>query len=433
MTYLVTGITGTVVPVIVEDLLRKDPAADFYFALRKDSAGNGIADRFEAVVATLDLEPAERERLRAHSRLVEIDIAREGLGIEPALRAEIVARVDRILHGAADVRFDQPYDAIRVPNLVFVQQVYALFAGIRDSRAARRLAPPVLYCLSTAYAYGNVEGPIPENYPDFHPGPPENSYARSKAEARQFLLERIRRCDDRIVLIEPTIIGGAASTGRTRAYHLHYLLLMLGYLGRLPFLCAPENRLDIVPVDWVAAVTSDVITRGEMRQGSLRLASGDDAITIRELHDAAYSWYVEHDPVPDHVIPKIRFIPTWCLPPVIAVARHSLALLHAVGRRPGVRRRAKEIAMLEGYLPYMTCGKHFENARSTALIRHYTGCGPAPRLQDRVDHDGRVVARGYLEKVLADTLATGWGGLVDFARLRGSARPRAVPPRVAPP
>ena len=68
MIYLVMGITGTVVPVIVEDLVRKDSDGVFYFALRKDAAGTDIAERFEAVVSTLELEPAELDRLRTRSR-----------------------------------------------------------------------------------------------------------------------------------------------------------------------------------------------------------------------------------------------------------------------------------------------------------------------------------------------------------------------------
>ena len=424
MIYLITGITGTVVPVIVEDLLRKDTAAVVYFALRKDTAGTNIAERFERVVTTLGLEPAERELLRTRSHLVDIDVTREGLGIEPRLRAEIVARVDKILHGAADVRFDQPYDSMRIPNVVFAKQVYALFAEIREARAAGRRESPTLYYLSTAYAYGVYPGPIPEDDRDFRPGPPDNSYAQTKAEAKHFMLDKIRRLDAPILIIEPTIIGGSSQTGRTRAYHLHYLLLMLGYLGKLPFLCSPDNTLDIVPVDWVAAVISDVIIRSELRQGVLRLASGADAITVRQLHDAAYPWYSRHDPVPGHVIPKIRFVPAWSLPPMVALAGHAFSLRYAIGRRPAHRRRARQLAMLQGYLPYVVRTKRFENERSTALIQRYTDCGPAPRLQDVVDQEGQVVERGYYDKVLADTLATGWGGLVDFARV---SRRRAAP------
>ncbi len=417
--YLVTGITGAVVPVIVEDLVRKDPEAFFYFALRRDTAGTAIAERFEAVATTLELQSAELALLRSRSRLVEIDVTPDGLGIEPGLRAELVARVDSILHGAADVRFDQPYDSIRIANVHFAEQIYALFAEIREKSAAVNRNPPTLYCLSTAYAYGIHSGLIPEDYPDFHPGPPDNSYARTKAEAKQFMLDKIRRFDAQILIIEPTIIGGSAQTGRTRAYHLHYLLLMLGYLGRLPFLCSPGNTLDIVPVDWVAAVVSDVMSGGELRQGVLRLASGPEAITVRQLHDAAYPWYVAHDPVPGHVIPRIRFVPAWSLTLMVALAKYSFRGLYAVARRRGYRKRAMELAMLEGYLPYMVASKRFDNERSTALIQRYTGCGPAPRLQDAVDPGGRLLEQGYYEKILADTLATGWGGLVDFARRRG--------------
>ncbi len=194
------------------------------------------------------------------------------------------------------------------------------------------------------------------------------------------MLDKIRRFDDQILIIEPTIVGGSAQTGRTRAYHLHYLVIMLGYLGRLPFLAAPDNTLDTVPVDWVAAVISDVIIRGKLRQGVLRLASGDDAITVRQLYDAGYAYYCAHDPVPGHVIPKISFAPAWALPPMLSLARHSFRLLNVVGRRSAHRRRAKQIALLEGYLPYLVGRKRFDNERSTMLIRRYTGCGPAPLL-----------------------------------------------------
>ncbi|MEZ4576610.1 MAG: SDR family oxidoreductase [Desulfobacterales bacterium] len=50
------------------------------------------------------------------------------------------------------------------------------------------------------------------------------------------------------------MIGGSARTGRTKTYNLHYIVMMLGYMGKLPFLTSADNRLDIVPVDWVAAI-----------------------------------------------------------------------------------------------------------------------------------------------------------------------------------
>jgi hypothetical protein len=75
------SITGTVVPAIVEELVRKDPGAEFYFAIRRDAAATSITARFEAVLSGLGIERDQRDRLRVRSGLIEIDITREGLGI----------------------------------------------------------------------------------------------------------------------------------------------------------------------------------------------------------------------------------------------------------------------------------------------------------------------------------------------------------------
>lgn len=426
MDYLVTGFTGAVVPVIVEDLFRKDPNAHFFVALRRDRAGARATERLAAALETLALDAAGKERLRAQSTAVEIDVARDGLGIAAEALDAILSRVGKILHGAADVRFDQPYSGIRISNVVFTEKMLALHRAIRDRRTASGQPKPTLYYLSTAYAYGDHPAPIPEDYPDFRPGKPDNTYARTKAEAKRLVLDRIREDDERIVIFEPTIIGGAASDGRTRAYHLHYLLLMLGYLGKLPFLAAPENTLDIIPVDWVANVISDVMVRDELHQGVIRLAAGRDAVSIRHLYETGHAWYTTNDPIPGHRIPRIRFVPRWLLPPASVAARQLFRALHAVGRNPLHRKRAKQIALLEGYLPYIVRRKVFENDRSTELIRRHTACGPAPTLQDLHDGDGRLVARGYYERVMADTLRTGWGGLVDFQRVGRASRPRVA-------
>ena len=50
------------------------------------------------------------------------------------------------------------------------------------------------------------------------------------------------------VVFEPTLIGGSARTGKTKIYNLHYVALMLGFLGKLPFFTAADKQQDIVPV-----------------------------------------------------------------------------------------------------------------------------------------------------------------------------------------
>lgn len=418
MKYFVTGITGTVVPIIIEELMSKDPDPHFYFAIRKGAKGEDIRSRFEKLIQEMDMDLATREKLSERSRLVEIDVKEDQLGIAPQMRQELIQSTEKILHGAADVRFDQPYEKIRVPNVEFTEKVYELFDSIKQYRRSAGLSEATLYYISTGYAYGIYKKPIPEDYPEFHPGKPDNTYARTKAEAKRFILNKIKDFNDRIVIFEPTIIGGSAKTGKTKTYNLHYTVMMLGYLGKLPFLTTPKNTLDIVPVDWVAAIVSDIMAKDEFHQGVLRLASGEEAVTIGFLHERGYNYYVENDPVPGRVIPKIRFVPRWAFLSLVMLQKTLYRTLYFLTRNKRFRKLVKGISLLEGYFPYITGYKKFKNEKSQKLIEKYTDCTKAPPLQDIYDENGKLVEKGYFDKVLADTLETGWGGLVDFERLQ---------------
>jgi len=75
------------------------------------------------------------------------------------------------------------------------------------------------------------------------------------------------------------------------------------------------------------------------------------------------------------------------------------------------------VRLLEGYFPYITRYKVFENEKSRKIIEKYTDCPPAPILQNIKDKDGNLLKKGYIDKILADTLETGWGGLVEYSRV----------------
>lgn len=420
MNYFITGITGTVVPIIVEELMKKDADPFFYFAIRSGKTGSDIQARFEAVLQSLELSPAMTESLSRRSKLVEIDVEKENMGIDPDMREELIDNTEKILHGAADVRFNQPYEKIKISNVDFTKKIYDLYTRVKNRRDTAGKPKPTLYYISTGYAYGIYKKPIPEDYPEFNPGPPDNTYAQTKAEAKSFLLDKINRLDDPIVIFEPTIIGGSAKTGRTRAYNLHYVVMMLGYLGKLPFLTAPDNRPDIVPVDWVAAVISDIMAKDAYHQGNLRLSIGSRGATIRYLHDTGYRYYTQNDPVPGRVIPKIRFVPRRLFFSMILIQKGWYHSLYFFTRMRRYRKIIKGIQLLEGYFPYITGYKVFENEKSSALIEQYTDCGPAPALHEIRDESGNVIEPGYYIKTLADTLETGWGGMVDFERLKKS-------------
>ena len=418
MIYFVTGITGTVVPVIVEDLMKKDDDSFFYLAIRKGRGGTDIHDRFKSMVDAMDLNQVSKQKLIERSQLIEINVEMERLGIGQAVYLKIVQNIEKILHGAADVRFNQPYNAIQISNVVFSKKIYGLYSDIKHYRQETNQSPATLYCISTAYAYGIYNTPIPEDFPEFHPGKPDNTYAQTKAEAKVFMLDKIKRLNDRIVIFEPTIIIGSASTGKTKTYSMLYTVLMLGYLGKLPFLTAADNQLDIIPVDWVADVISDIMAKNEFHQGVIRLASGLDAATIRGIHVAGYEYGTANDPVPGHVIPKIRFVPRWFFYFMMNVQRMFNQAMYTCTGKKKFRKMVSGIRLLEGYFPYITRYKVFENAKSRKIIKKYTDCHPVPpTLQNIKDKKGTLVKKGYIDKILADALETGWGGMVDYSRV----------------
>ena len=428
MIYFVTGITGTVVPLIVEDLMKKDKDPVFYFAIRKDTKGNGIQARFDSVIKGLDLDESTKRKLVENSKLVEIDIEKENLGIDPEIYSELIENTEKILHGAADVRFDQPYEKIRIPNFVFSKKIYALFGEIKQYRTTHGKKEATLYYISTGYAYGKYKKPIPEDFPEFKPGKPDNTYAQTKAEAKVFILDKINRLDDRIVLFEPTIIGGAAKTGKTRTYNLHYVVFMLAYLGKLPFFTVNDVITeDIVPVDWVAAVISDIMAKDEYHQGVMRLASGSEAVPIKFMYEAGYDYYFKHDPIPGHQITKARIVPKWFLLFLIQFQKSLYRTMYFLTRNKRFRKLAKGISLMESYLPYIAGYKVFENTKSNKLIEKYTDCGTAPPMQDIYNEKGELVKKGYYNKIMKDTLETGWGGMVDFERLAQKTTPYKAP------
>lgn len=415
MKYFITGITGTVVPVIVEDLMKKDPDPVFHFAIRKGKNGTDIKTRLARAIDTLDIDAGLKKKLAARSTPVEINVTKERMGIDPKVYVDLVENTEKILHGAADVRFDQPYEKIRVSNVEFTQKIYSLFSDIQNNRKTAGKTDPSLYYISTSYAYGAYKGIIPEDYPNFKTAKPDNTYAQTKAEAKRFILDKIKRLNDNIVIFEPTIIGGSASSGKTKTYNLFYVFLMLGYRGKLPFMTAPQNQLDIVPVDWVAGIISDIMSKDEFHQGVIRLASGPDAVTNIVMRDVGYEYYVKHDPNPNHFIPPVRFVPKWLFNLMLFTQKNYHRAMYLLTHEKRHKKLVKGIHILEGYIPYMTGNKVFNNTKSLALIEKYTDFSTAPLLQDVVTEDGRV-KKGYFEKLLADTLETGWGGMVEFSR-----------------
>jgi fatty acyl-CoA reductase len=168
-TILVTGSTGFLGKSIVEKCLRSIPdVARLNLAIRS-SARRPAPERLEREVLSSpafrrlkeDLGEEGFARLaKAKLRVVEIDLGRDGLGLNEEGRQQLRA-CDIVIHSAAAVEFDNPADLSAQTNLLGAARM------VESLKASG--ARPHLVHVSTAFVGGMLRGIVREE-PPFDPG-----------------------------------------------------------------------------------------------------------------------------------------------------------------------------------------------------------------------------------------------------------------------
>jgi alcohol-forming fatty acyl-CoA reductase len=269
---LLTGCTGFVGKVVLEELLRRrdELGVERVHLLIRPRAKRTARDRFQRDVAGSPcfrlLEPGWTDLCDP----VAGDITRPGLGLDAADAARLHAEVTHIIHCAASVKFDLPLaEATRI-NITGALEVLSFAQGCT---ALRRLVD-----VSTAYvtphpgnrtpvweelvhlpydaeeAYeGILAGRIEEAEMMGRTGHP-NTYTLTKCLAES-LLER-RRGEVPLTLLRPSIVSACRRfpfpgwIDSRAAYAAFVSLLGAGYLRAIRF--DPQVVADIVPCDDVA-------------------------------------------------------------------------------------------------------------------------------------------------------------------------------------
>lgn len=191
-TLLITGSTGFLGKSIVEKCLRDLPEIGRINLAIRASARRPASERLEREVLASPAFRLLREQLgdRAFAELaasklglVELDLGRDGLGLDDAARS-LLAECDIVIHSAAAVEFDNPADLSAQTNLLGAARLVEALA-----RAGGR---PHLVHISTAFVGGQLRGLVREE-PALDPGLNWRSEAEVLAGLRPAVEEESRR------------------------------------------------------------------------------------------------------------------------------------------------------------------------------------------------------------------------------------------------
>ncbi len=258
---LLTGVTGLVGRYLVKDLLEAGlPLAVLVRPTRRATARQRV-----------DTMMAEWEQKLGRSLprpvALEGDITEPDLGLSPRAMRWVAENCDALLHNAASLTFEstgkdaEPWRS----NVTGTRNVLEV---CRNARIRK------FHHVSTAYVCGRREGRVLETELDVGQAL-SNDYEQSKVEAEK--LVRSSAFIDELTVYRPAIIIGDSVTGFTTTYHGFYAPLQLVHTivqrlqpdetgrahSRARFALDGHETKNLVPVDWVSAVTAHIVTHPE--------------------------------------------------------------------------------------------------------------------------------------------------------------------------
>jgi thioester reductase-like protein len=301
---LLTGGTGLLGEYLVRDLLTQ--GVKLALVVR----ANRKATAYERVEALLGRWEEECGFVLPRPVVLEGDLTEPNLGLGPAELRWIARDCDSALHNAASLTFQAagPDDEPWRSNLHGTRHVLEVCrrAGIRK-----------LHHVSTAYVCGLRTGTIFESELDLDQQH-GNDYEVSKFRAE--LLVREADFLDRPTIYRPSIILGDSRTGYTSTFYGFYapLKLMSTMLSRAAGVASTREELithigfashqltqilnltgrerkNYVPVDWVSAVMSHIITRPQHHGKTYHLAPNEPVKLelTRRVMENAFEKYTE--------------------------------------------------------------------------------------------------------------------------------------------
>ena len=283
-TVLLTGATGFLGAFLLNDLLESTSAHIVCLVRFTDPSGDDLPAGVAKIRRNLIDLGLWRDSIMERVEILPANLARDRLGLSPDAFTELAARVQVIIHAAANVNLVYPYAALRNDN-------------VGGTREILRLA-----CLSGATVqYVSTNGVLPPSasgngwpedamlYVDRVPEQLIDGYGQTKWAAEQLVYEAGRRGLPVRILRAGTISGHSA-TGAANAWDLLTALFVesisLGY--------SPDVegwRAEMTPVDFVSKAIVHLGNQTQAKQLVFHLGDPDPVDTKTVFADFAELGY----------------------------------------------------------------------------------------------------------------------------------------------
>lgn len=344
MAILLTGSTGYIGAHIASNLLA-DHSEPLNLLVRARDEQEARARLWRSFQLHMDFAHFEAH-LHSRMNIFRGDLTDLHFGLADDDYRHLAHSTDSVIHCAASLNRKSEKTCLNV-NLRGTLEVVQLAMRARDDHGLRRFSD-----VSTVAVAGRRSNEVVHedfaidwNRSDYDP------YARTKKFAEhmiQHLLSDVQR-----TVFRPSIVLGDSRRPETNQFDMVRAFVFLASLPVLPF--RPTDRIDIVPVDYVADAISTLHMNSKPAHEIYHLSAGTSAETFVELTGALAKTQGKRGPV---------FLPS--------LERPSSKMVNALAGRTG--KIGGLATLLKVFLPYLVWNTVFDNSRISAEM----GRGPAP-------------------------------------------------------
>jgi len=345
MAIFLTGSTGYLGAHVAASLL-KTHSEPLNLLIRAKDHRDAERRLWQAMQLHLDFPPFY-DYLRSRVRIFLGDLTESQFGLSEEDYRHLVRSTDSIIHCAASLNRKSEKSCLNV-NLRGTLEVIKLAAKARDDHGLRRFSH-----ISTVAVAGHRRNEVVHedeaidwNRFDYDP------YARTKKFCEHMIRELLP--DVPRTIFRPSIILGDSRYPQTTQFDMVRAFVFLASLPVLPF--RPTDRVDIVPVDFVADSIVTLHQKEKPNYDTYHLSSGTASQTYQELTNALARAQGKGGPI---YMPWLEGPFTWAVS-ALSNWRGSLIGYGA--------------SLLKVFMPYLVWNTVFDNTR----VVTETGRTPKP-------------------------------------------------------